>query len=345
MAGTIHHANDADVFSAAATVAICTLNRLALVRESITATLAQMDHFPHAHLVVVDNGSTDGTIDYLNELAAADRRVIIRHEARLGLYYARVTAISASPGDFIVFLDDDAVPDAGWLVNILRPLVREPGVGVSGCVARPRWLAARPNWFPDRFLDEFAAIRDTGRRRVCTFPAYPPGLGLAVRRHPCLELFSHPRRMAIGLGHKSNDDTKPIYSGEDTDICELYARNGFSVVVDPGPGVAHAVHGSRLNPQWFLRRFRSEGHNRIYLCRLFGRPVLSRHTWKMFAMWPVLALLRLIAPVLGAQRSILVRAYYEKSTAAWIEAVKGPREKPLPFTMAEATPDGDQSRS
>jgi len=337
--------DDADILSAAVTVAVCTLNRLPLVREAITATLAQMDAFSRSSLVVVDNGSTDGTIEYLGQLAATDRRVIVRHEARLGLYYARVTAIAAAPGDFIVFLDDDAVPDRGWLLNILRPLVREPDVGVSGCVARPRWLAPRPDWFPDRFLDEFAAIRETGHRRVCTFPAYPPGLGLAVRRHPCLDLFAHPRRMAIALGHKSNDDTKPIYSGEDTDICELYARNGFAVVVDPGPGVAHAVHGGRLNPEWFLRRFRSEGHNRVHLSRLFGRPVVSRHTWKLFATWPILALLRLAAPVLDPRQRILLRAYYEKSTGAWIEAVKGPREQPFPFTAAEAAVEADHSRS
>src|SRR4051812_1886256 len=324
---------DADLRGAAFTVAICTVNRLALARESIEATLAQLAEFPNGRLLIVDNGSTDGTLDYLTDLAARDPRVIFLREPRMGLYYARVRAIRGAVGDYIVFLDDDAVPDEGWLAGILRPLVHEPKIGVAGCVARPRWLAPRPDWFPERFLDEFAAIRKTGQRRYCTFPAYPPGLGLAVRRHPCLELFAHPQREAIALGHKSNDDSKPIYSGEDTDLCELYARNGFDIVVDDGPGVAHAVHASRLNPEWFLRRFRSEGHNRIYLCRLFGRPVISRHTWKMFAMWPALALPRHLAGLPKPQPRILLLAYYEKSTAAWQELISGPREKPFPFEL------------
>jgi glycosyltransferase involved in cell wall biosynthesis len=333
---TVTQTNDADVRAASFTVAICTVNRLTLVRENIEVTLAQMTDFANGRLLVVDNGSTDGTIDYLKDLAVRDPRVTVLHETRIGLYYARATAIGAAGGDYIVFLDDDAVPDPGWMLGILKPLVREPNVGVSGCVARPRWLAPRPDWFPDRFLDEFAAIRKSGRRLYCTFPSYPPGLGLAVRRHPCLSLFAHPRRMAIALGHRSNDDSKPIYSGEDTDICELYVRNGYIVVVDDAPGVAHAVHGTRLNQEWFLRRFRSEGHNRIYLCRLFGRSILSRHTWKMFALWPALAIARWFAPLLSPQRRILVLAYYEKSTGAWLEAVSGPREAPFPFDIKDA---------
>jgi len=326
--------NDADVRNAAFSVAICTVNRLALVRETITATLAQLDGFPHGRLLMIDNGSTDGTVEYLTALAAADPRVVFVREPEPGLYFARVAAIRTASGDFIVFLDDDAVPDDGWLLGAIRPLVREPRIGVVGCFARPRWLAPRPDWFPERFLDEFAAFRHPGQRLTCSFPCYPPGLSLAVRRHPCLELFAHPRRMADPLGRKSTDDTKPIYSGEDTDLCEIYVRNGFEIIVENAPGVAHAVHGSRLTPDWFRRRFRSEGHGRVYLCRRFGRPVVSRLSWKIFAAWPVLALLHLASPLFGAQRRMLVMAYYEKSTGAWREAVGGPRVEPWPFRLA-----------
>ena len=326
-------AGDADVRAATFTIAICTLNRNALVRETITAALAQLDGFPHGRLLVVDNGSTDGTVDYLTTLAVADKRVLFIREPEPGLYFARVRAIREAIGDVIVFLDDDAVPDPGWLFGMLRPLVREPSIGVCGCFVRPRWLAPRPDWFPERFLDEFAAFRHPGRRIYCTFPSYPPGLGLAVRRHPCLALFAHPERMAAPLGRKSTDDSKPIYSGEDTDLCEIYARNGFQVIVEDAPGVAHAVHGSRLTPDWFRRRFRSEGHGRVYLCRRFGRPVLSRLNWKIFATWPLLALLRLVSPLFGTQRRMLVLAYYEKSTGAWLEAVTGPRPKPWPLRV------------
>jgi glycosyltransferase involved in cell wall biosynthesis len=332
VAGTT--SGEADVLGAEVTVALCTVNRLALVRETIAAALANMDAFSRAHLLVVDNGSTDGTVEYLSALASIDKRVLFVREREAGLYFARVAAIRAATGDFIVFLDDDAVPDEGWLAGILRPLVRDPRIGACGCPARPRWLAPRPDWFPERFLDEFVAFRDTKARIRCLFPSYPPGLGLAVRRHPCLELFAHPQRMAAPLGRRSTDDSKPIYSGEDTDLCEIYAQNGFEVIVEAAPAVAHAIHASRLTPDWFRRRFRSEGHGRVYLCRRFGRPVLSRLNWKIFASWPLLAALRLISPFFGARRRMLIDAYYEKSTGAWLEAVTGPRVAPWPMRLA-----------
>lgn len=322
---------DADVLGAEITVAICTVNRLSLVRETIDATLAELSGFSRGHLLVVDNGSTDGTIDYLSALASADKRVLFVRESEPGLYFARVAAIRAAIGEFIVFLDDDAVPDQGWLAGILRPLVREPRIGACGCPARPRWLAPRPDWFPERFLDEFVAFRDVPTRIYCSFPSYPPGLAVAVRRHACLELFADPQRMAAPLGRRSTDDSKPIYSGEDTDLCEIYAQNGFEVIVEAAPAVAHAIHASRLSPDWFRRRFRSEGHGRVYLCRRFGRPVLSRLNWKIFTSWPILAALRAIKPLFGPQRRMLIDAYYEKSTGAWLEAIAGPRVDPWPM--------------
>jgi glycosyltransferase involved in cell wall biosynthesis len=336
--------DDADVRAAAVTLAICTVNRLDLLRETLAATLAEMDAFARARLVVVDNGSTDGTVEYLLALAARDGRVQLVREARAGLYFARIAAIRAARGDFIVFVDDDVVPDKGWLVGILTPLVREPAVGVCGCPAYPRWLAPRPEWFPDRFLDEFTAIRNVTNRVYFAFPTYPPALSLAIRRHPCLELFAHPLRMAAPLGRQSTDDTMPIYSGEDTDLCEIYARNGFHVIVDPSPGVSHAIHATRLTRDWFRRRFRSEGHGRVYLCRRFGRPVFSRLNWKIFASWPILAALRLAGPLFGSRGQMLVRAYYEKSTGAWLEALRGPRVAPWPFRLDERSLEA-QSRA
>jgi glycosyltransferase involved in cell wall biosynthesis len=332
----VAHDDMSDVRTASVTVAICTINRLALLRENIDVTLAQMQEFPNARLLVIDNGSSDGTVEYLQALAAGNSRVAVLHEARMGVYYARTTAIAAAVGDYIVFLDDDVLPDAGWLLGILKPLVRESKIGVTGCVARPRWLAPRPDWFPERFIDEFAAIHKVDRRVYCKFPGYPPALGLALRRHPCLGLYAHPARTKIALGHRSNDDSKPIYSGEDSDLCELYARNGFDIIIDDSPGVSHAVHAARLTQEWFFRRFRSEGHNRIYLCRLFGRPMLSASNCKMFLAWPALAVLRLFTPLMSAQQRMLVLSYYEKSAGAVREAVGGPRETPFPFHIDEA---------
>jgi glycosyltransferase involved in cell wall biosynthesis len=323
------------LFAASFTVAICTLNRLDLLRETAAVALEQLADFPQGRLLIVDNGSEDGTLCYLEQLAADNPNVRLVLEPVLGIYHARKTAIAEAEGDYLVFLDDDVLPGEGWLALILAPLVNEPTVGISTGISFPRWLAPRPDWLPDRFLDEFSLIGYSGRRIQCHFPYYPPAMAMAIRRHGCLSLFSHPRRLALALGRRSTNDANPIFTGEDSDLCEIYVRNGFDVIIDDRPIVEHAIHTTRLTPDWLLRKFRMEGRARVALCRLFGWQAVSRHSWLLLAAWPALALGWALAPLLTRKRALLFRAYFEKSTGAWQELAFGARSQPLPMKLSD----------
>ena len=88
------------------TVYVPTKNRLALLTSAIESVSCQT----HAEweLIVVDDGSTDGTADYLAALSAQDFRVrFIRHASSKGGAIARNAAISAARGEFVTGLDDD----------------------------------------------------------------------------------------------------------------------------------------------------------------------------------------------------------------------------------------------
>lgn len=59
-------------------------------------------------IVVINDGSTDNSLEVLNELAQTDERmIIISHETNMGLSAARNTGLSAATGDFIYFFDSD----------------------------------------------------------------------------------------------------------------------------------------------------------------------------------------------------------------------------------------------
>ena len=71
--------------------------------------------------VVVDDGSTDGTWDVLQDLARGDTRVrAVRHERARGAQAARNLGIRASSGDWIAFLDSDDE----WLLDSLSVRLR-----------------------------------------------------------------------------------------------------------------------------------------------------------------------------------------------------------------------------
>ncbi len=73
-----------------------------------------MQDWPHLEIVVVDDCSTDGSWDVLEELASRDDRIrVIRHEVNKGYPAALNTIVSHAQGEFVAFFDDDDdnVPD------------------------------------------------------------------------------------------------------------------------------------------------------------------------------------------------------------------------------------------
>jgi glycosyltransferase involved in cell wall biosynthesis len=83
-----------------------TKNRVALLQRAVESVLTQT-HAP-LELLVVNDGSTDGTKAYLDSVAAQDARLrAFHHETSRGAPASRNLAISSSRGEFITGLDDD----------------------------------------------------------------------------------------------------------------------------------------------------------------------------------------------------------------------------------------------
>jgi glycosyltransferase involved in cell wall biosynthesis len=84
-------------------------------------------------LIVVDDGSADGTADVL---AAVGVDRVVRHERSRGPAAARNSGWRAARAPLVAFTDDDCRPEPGWLESGLRALQRAPGSIVQG-VTRP----------------------------------------------------------------------------------------------------------------------------------------------------------------------------------------------------------------
>jgi len=73
-----------------------------------------------SEVVVVDDGSTDGTLEALEALAREDARVVVLHQANAGKRAANAAATARARGRVLLFLDDDVLPGPGLLAGHLR---------------------------------------------------------------------------------------------------------------------------------------------------------------------------------------------------------------------------------
>ncbi len=108
-------------------VVILTWNGAAYIKACLTALLAQ-EH-PQYEVIVVDNGSSDGTPD----LVAKEFPVVklIRNRCNLGFSAGNNIGLRAATGDVLVLLNQDTQVHPNWLA-VLALTFEEPMVGIVG---------------------------------------------------------------------------------------------------------------------------------------------------------------------------------------------------------------------
>jgi GT2 family glycosyltransferase len=124
---------DATTDGPSASVIVVTWENLALTRLCLESLLAHTHDVPF-ELIIVDNGSTDGTAAYLQALAAAEPRVgLILNEHNDGFARACNQGARAAVGDILVFLNNDTVLSPGWLRGLVAHL-RRSNIGAVNAV-------------------------------------------------------------------------------------------------------------------------------------------------------------------------------------------------------------------
>ncbi len=92
---------------------------------------------PERHeLILVDNGSTDGTTEFLQTYAHNHNHVrLILNKSNLGFAAGNNLGIDQSKGEYIMFLNNDVVVTEGWLGKLTDLLNRYPDLGMVGPVS------------------------------------------------------------------------------------------------------------------------------------------------------------------------------------------------------------------
>ena len=234
------------------TVAVCTFDRDALLPRAINSVRNQTLTSDELELLVVDNGSTDGTTTVVTALQRKDNRIRYVVESKPGIAHARNRALQEARGKYLAFIDDDAWAEENWLEGLLAAIkTMRP---VPECVVGPVslvWEGGRPDWFPTRF-ESLLCKYDMGETpRFLEAGGYLLTTNSLFHRETLLKLGG----LRTDLGHRR----KALIGGEDNDIFNRLIANGHRVYYQPTARVFHPVPKERQTRRFLLRRLFWDG--------------------------------------------------------------------------------------
>ncbi|NTV31261.1 glycosyltransferase family 2 protein [candidate division WWE3 bacterium] len=239
-------------------VVLATYNRLELLKECLDSLFSQTMSHDEFEVIVIDNGSTDGSLDYLSSLqqsVLATRNVsfkFISLQANPGPAIARNRGIQIAQGDIVAMTDDDCVPPLNWLEKIDDGFKRYPEViGVTGFQqAHPKVLASNLIAQYERYQTrEMYHAKD---REIVGGWDVPAGVtnNVAFKRSVLIEV-------------NGFDEHFPVAAGEDADLKKQITDKGYKILYIP-IGVEH-------HQEYSLKRFLHQQYIRGIGARHFRR--------------------------------------------------------------------------
>lgn len=244
------------------TVVICayTLRRLQVLRTAAEAVREQLHHDDELIVVVDHNPELLKAVRELLGPDSAAQKVISNHN-RLGLSGARNTGVAAARGELVAFLDDDAVPQPGWLTQLVVPFA-DAGVIGTGGVAVPAWEHSPPDWLPEEFL----WVVGCSYRGLPEQPAEirnPIGANMAFRR----TALDQAGGFTDGIGRVGRT---PLGCEETEFSIRATRATGGRIMQQPAAAVDHVVTGDRVTVRYFFRRCWAEGISKAFVSKLTG---------------------------------------------------------------------------
>jgi O-antigen biosynthesis protein len=180
-------------------VVVATYNGARTLRQCLES-LGRLN-YPNYEVVVVDDGSTDRTLEILKDFPST---IVVRQQ-NYGLSVARNSGIQAARGQIVAFTDSDCVADPDWLYHLVVGMEQEGFTGIGGPNLTPpeerfvpRSIALAPGHATHVLINEYEA-------------EHVPGCNMAFRREALLKIGGFNP-----IYRKAGDDVDVIWRLQDS---------------------------------------------------------------------------------------------------------------------------------
>jgi glycosyltransferase involved in cell wall biosynthesis len=194
-----------DHLSPLVSITVPTYNNADTIARCVES-LASQEYRP-VEIIVVDDGSTDGTGDVVKQLQSRYSNVRLVTTDHFGASHARNMGISKSAGSVFLFADGDAVYSSDYMAKSVALLLADPGMGAV-CVTGTNWIQK------STFVSRGIALEYEMKQRFLQTGKWKPYFGFVFTRK-AIEL--------VG-GYDEN-----LFQGEDKDLFNRVKSAGFRI--------------------------------------------------------------------------------------------------------------------
>lgn len=203
-------------------IIIPTYNRKEDLKKCVDSVLQLNYPRDKYEIIVVDDGSTDGTYEFLKRLENEEPNLRVFSQENKGPASARNLGIKNAKGEILFFTDDDCLVGKDWINQHLK-YYSDKRIGGVGGTLWPIEMSFVEELKIGSYLDEYTQFMEINSAES--------GKGLAT----CNCSYRREVFDEVGLF----DESFPTAAGEDIELSKRALLNGYHLIKDPKIRVHH----------------------------------------------------------------------------------------------------------
>jgi len=200
-------------------------------------------------IVIVDNASTDETREIYENVRSVAGRERLKYimERKIGLHHARHAGAIAAKGALLIYTDDDATFDEGWINAYATEFDRHENMQAAGGPVKAKWEVSPPQWLINYMggnkIFPVLSIMEPFEEFVLGNEAFFFGVNMAIRR-----------RMLFELGGFNPELFGKVTLGDgESGLLRKLRERGAGIGYIPEATVFHHIPAGRMTLEYLCR--------------------------------------------------------------------------------------------